>query len=382
MFTRYMCAATKSWSAASGRAEVKLFKRVHDWLDERFHFAELIGPLKKKTVPVHKLTYWYFLGGITLFLFMIQVCTGILLLLYYRPGANESFESVQYIMTRVQFGWLVRSIHSWGANLMVLTAFAHMFSVVFLKSYRKPRELTWISGMLLLFLTLGFGFSGYLLPWNTLAFFATKVGTEITGQVPVVGHGLMVFLRGGEEVTAATVTRFFGFHVAVLPGITTLLVLVHLALVQYFGMSVPPGVEARWAANPAEARQMKFFPNFFLREMMAWYIALGVLGALAAILPWELGTKADPFAPAPAGIRPEWYFMFMFQTLKEIPAKVWFVDGEILGILVFGVAGMLWMLLPFFEQMGRGRGRKAVMGAAVFALCYIIAMTIYGYVAK
>lgn len=361
---------------------MSLFTSVQNWLDERFHWAELIGPLKKKTVPVHKLSYWYFLGGITLFLFMIQVGTGILLLLYYRPGANEAFESVQYIMTRVQFGWLVRSIHSWAANLMILTAFAHMFSVVFLRAYRKPREMTWLSGMLLLFLAMGFGFSGYLLPWNTLAFFATKVGTEITGQVPLIGHSMMVFLRGGEEVTGATLTRFFGFHVAVLPGLTTLLILIHLALVQYFGMSVPPGLEARWKTTPGEARQMKFFPNFLLRELMAWYIALGVLGALAAILPWELGTKADPFAAAPAGIRPEWYFMFMFQTLKKIPAKLWFLDGEVVGILVFGAAGLLWMLLPFFDHLGRGRGRRFIMGAGVFALTYIIAMTIYGYLAK
>jgi quinol-cytochrome oxidoreductase complex cytochrome b subunit len=361
---------------------VNVITRFQGWFAERFHLADIIEPLKKKTVPVHRLSYWYFLGGITLFLFMIQVCTGILLLLYYRPGANEAFESVQYIMTRVQFGWLVRSIHSWAANLMILTAFAHMFSVVFLRAYRKPRELTWLSGMLLLFLALGFGFSGYLLPWNTLAFFATKVGTEITGQVPVVGHSLMVFLRGGEDVTGATLTRFFGFHVAVLPGLITLFILIHLALVQYFGMSVPPGVEARWKASPAEARQMHFFPNFFLRELMAWYIALGVLGALAAILPWELGTKADPFASAPAGIRPEWYFMFMFQTLKKIPAKIGFLDGEVVGILVFGAAGLIWTLLPFFDQAGKGRGRKLFMGAGIFALAYIIAMTFYGYMAK
>jgi quinol-cytochrome oxidoreductase complex cytochrome b subunit len=361
---------------------VKFFTRVQGWLDERFHWAELIAPVREKTVPTHKYSYWYFLGGITLFLFLIQVCTGILLLLYYRPGANDSFESVQYIMTRVQFGWLIRSIHSWAANLMILTAFAHMFSVVFLRAYRKPRELTWLSGMLLLFLAMGFGFSGYLLPWNTLAFFATKVGTEIAGQVPIIGHSLMVFLRGGEDVTGATVTRFFGFHVALLPLLTTLLVLVHLALVQYFGMSVPPGVEARSKASPGETRQMKFFPNFFLRELMAWYIALGVLGALAAILPWELGTKADPFASAPAGIRPEWYFMFMFQTLKKIPAKIGFLDGEVVGILVFGVAGVLWLLLPFFDQLGQGRGRRFIMGAGAFALSYIVAMTVYGYLAK
>src|SRR5512146_654555 len=199
--------------------------RVHHWLDERLDLKDTLAPLEHKTVPMHKLSYWYFLGGITLFLFMIQVCTGILLLLYYRPGANEAFESVQYIMTRVQFGWLIRSIHSWAANLMVFTAIAHMFSVLFLRAYRKPRELTWVSGMVLLFLVMGFGFSGYLLPWNMLAFFATKVGTEITGQVPIVGKPLMIFLRGGDDVTGATLTRFFGFHVAVLPGLATILLL-------------------------------------------------------------------------------------------------------------------------------------------------------------
>src|SRR5271157_5032046 len=225
--------------------------RLVRWLDERFGWEDLLAPLRHKTVPVHKLSYWYFLGGITLFLFVIQVLTGILLLLYYRPGANEAFESVQYIMTQVQFGWLIRSIHSWSANLMIFTAFAHMFSVLFLKAYRKPRELTWVSGVLLLFLVMGFGFSGYLLPWNTLAFFATKVGTEIAGQVPIIGKPMMVFLRGGEEVTGATLTRFFGFHVAVLPGLATLLILLHVVLVQRVGISVPPKLEMEGDANPA-----------------------------------------------------------------------------------------------------------------------------------
>ncbi len=360
---------------------MSLLSGTKEWLDERFGWAELIAPLRKKTVPIHGLSYWYFLGGITLFLFVTQVVTGILLLLYYRPSANEAFESVQYIMTRVQFGWLIRSIHSWSANLMIFTAFAHMFSVLFLRAYRKPRELTWVSGMLLLFLALGFGFSGYLLPWNTLAFFATKVGTDIAGQVPLIGRHIMIFLRGGEEVTGATLTRFFGFHVALLPGITTVLLALHLGLVQRFGISVPPSVEARWKEHPDEAREMKFFPNFMLRELMAWYIALGVLGALAALLPWELGTKADPFAPAPAGIRPEWYFMFMFQTLKLIPAKIGPVDGELVGILLFSLAGLVWLLLPFFDS-GRGRAQRYIVGAGVFVLAYMAVMTTYGYMAK
>ena len=359
-----------------------MLARVRDWLDQRFGWAELIAPLKKKTVPVHRFSYWYFLGGITLFLFFIQVGTGILLLLYYRASANEAFESVQYIMTQVQFGWLVRSIHSWAANLMILSAFLHMFSVLFLRAYRKPRELTWVSGMVLLALALGFGFSGYLLPWNTLAFFATKVGTEVAGQIPLVGRWLVIFLRGGEEVTGATLTRFFGFHVALLPGITTIFLALHLLLVQRFGISVPPSIEKEWQTPGGGAREIRFFPNFLLRELMAWYVALGVLGVLAALLPWELGTKADPFAPAPAGIKPEWYFMFMFQTLKIIPAKIGFLDGELLGVLFFAAAGLLWVLLPFFDSEGRGRAQRWILGAGIFALTYIAGMTAYAYLVK
>jgi cytochrome b6 len=360
---------------------MRVAAQVRDWLDERFGWDELTHFLRKKTVPVHRYSYWYFLGGMTLFLFLVQVLTGILLLLYYRPTANEAFESVQYITTRVPFGWLIRSIHSWAANLMILFAFAHMFSVLFLRAYRKPRELTWVSGMVLLLLAMGFGFSGYLLPWNTLAFFATKVGTDIVRQVPVVGHWLMVFLRGGEDVTGATLSRFFGLHVAVLPGITTMLLLLHLLLVQRFGISVPPGEEATWRSQPPEKRDMPFFPNFLLRELMAWYVALGVLGALAALAPWELGTKADAFAPAPAGIKPEWYFLWMFQTLKLIPAKLGPLDGEMVGVLAFGVAGGLWLLLPFFDR-GEGRAPRWIAGAGVFALVYMTAMSVYGYLAS
>ncbi len=356
--------------------------RTTDWLDEHFRYSEILALLRKKTVPVHRFSYFYFLGGMTLFLFGIQVVTGILLLLYYRPTPNDAFESVQYIMTQVRFGWLIRSIHSWGANVMILTAFAHMFSVFFLKSYRKPRELTWLSGIALLAIVLGFGFSGYLLPWNTLSFFATKVGTDIPGQIPGIGKWTMTFLRGGEDVTAATLTRFFGFHVALLPGLATLFIGLHLLLVQRFGMSVPPSLEAEWRAKPAAQREVSFFPNFLLRELMAWYIVLAILGALAAFLPWGLGVKADPFAPAPAGIRPEWYFMFMFQTLKLLPAKIGPIAGDLVGVCGFGLAGLVWTLLPFFDRESRGRTTRWIAGAGVFALTYIIAMTAFGYLAK
>ncbi len=353
--------------------------QVRDWLDERFGWDDLVAFIRHKTVPLHRYSYWYYLGGITLFLFTLQVVTGILLLLYYRPTPSDAFGSVQYIMTQVHFGWLIRSIHSWGANLMIFTAFAHMFSVAFFKAYRKPRELTWLSGIILLFLVLGFGFSGYLLPWNTLAFFATTVGTNLIGQVPLAGPWLLTFLRGGADVTGATLGRFFAFHVALLPGLATAFLLTHLLLVQRFGISVPPSLEPAWQAKPPAEREIRFFPNFMLRELMAWYLALGALGTLAALRPWGLGTKADPFASAPAGIRPEWYFMFMFETLKLIPARVGFMTGEALGVLVFGLAAVAWTLLPFLDRGGTGRKRRWAAGAVVFALGYVVGMTLYGY---
>ena len=353
-----------------------LRRRILNWLDERFGAGSVDEFLRHKTVPLHRHSIWYYFGGMTLFLFVVQVLTGILLLLYYRPTANDAFESVQFIMTQVRFGWLIRSIHSWSANLMILAAFVHMFSAYFLKAYRKPRELTWISGMLLFVLVLGFGFSGYLLPWNTLAFFATRVGTEMAGSVPLIGKWLLVFLRGGEEVAGATLTRFFGFHVAVLPGLVTLLLAVHLFLVQRLGMSVPLSVEQRIAEGTEPARSMPFFPNFLLRDIMGWYAALGVLGALAAIFPWELGTKADPFASAPAGIRPEWYFLFMFQTLKYLPAKLLFLEGEFAGLLVFALAAAVWIAVPFLDyKAGFGRVTRLFTGLGVFALVFIAVMS-------
>ncbi len=345
------------------------------WLDERLGLSAIREFMAHKTVPVHSGSIWYFFGGVTLFLFAIQVITGMLLLLYYRPSATEAYESVQFIMTKVKFGWLVRSIHSWSANLMVLTAFIHMFSVVFLHSYRRPREVTWFSGLALLGLALGFGFSGYLLPWNTVSYFATKVGTDMAASVPVIGTAIARLLRGGEEVGGATLTRFFGFHVAVLPGITTMILLVHLVLVQKHGMSAPPKADAT-----GPLKQMPFFPNFFLRELIAWYGALAVLAALATFFPWELGEKADPFAPAPAGIRPEWYFLAPFYTLKLIPSHVAGMEGELLGLMGFGLLAMGWVSLPFWAVTGQGEIRKRLAGGVALALLvYLMVFSALGY---
>ncbi len=356
-------------------AAPELKSKTLDWVDERTGWRIARDMMDHKVVPLHAGTAWYYFGGITLFLAGIQLGTGILLMLYYRPTVAEAFDSVRFIMTRVEFGWLIRSIHSWSANLLILAAFVHMFSVVFTRAYRRPRELTWLSGIALLGLMLGFGFSGYLLPWNQISYFATKVGTDVAGSMPFAGPAIARFLRGGEDVGGATLTRFFDFHVIVLPLITFSLIGFHLLMVQKHGMSTPSHIA------PSKLGKMKFFPNFFLRELMVWYGVLAVLGTLAAIFPWELGEKADPFASAPAGIRPEWYFLAQFYTLKLIPSHVWIFEGEILGLLGFGALAVVWVLLPFWEARPDGSNRtRLATGAGIFLIAYLITFTYLGYV--
>lgn len=333
--------------------------------------------LQKKTVPVHKHSIWYYTGGFCLFLIMLQVVTGILLLLYYRPTAESAFESVQFIMTKVQYGWLFRSLHSWAANLLMASLFIHMFATFFLKSYRKPRELTWITGVILFMLALGFGFTGYLLPWNTLALTATKVGTDIAGLVPFIGKYLMIFLRGGEEVTGATLTRLFGVHVAVLPVITAMVLGIHILLVQIHGMSIPISLEK----SKAEIKEKPFFPTFILHDVLGWLITFGVLAALAALFPWELGTKADPLAPTPPGIHPEWYLIFTYQTLKFAPSRILFFPGDAVVIFMFLVGVTFWILVPFLDkksQQGLPGRRFTIIG--LLLVVYIIVMTILAYI--
>jgi cytochrome b6 len=344
---------------------------VYQWLDDRLAVGKLRELGAHKTVPVHRYTVFYYLGGMTLFFFLVQVMTGILLMLYYRPSAEEAFESVEFIMTTVPFGWLIRSIHSWSANLMVFFAFAHLVTVYFMKAYRPPREITWVTGCLLLFLAMGFGFSGYLLPWNQLAFFATKVGTDIPGAMPIVGEWILRFMRGGDRVGGGTLSRFYGWHVAILPAITCTVLGLHLLLVQMKGMSAPKN----------EKRSMKFIPHFAVRDLFGWLVALGVLAALAALLPWELGEKADPFAPAYQNIRPEWYFVFMFQTLKLVPGgEIAGLEYEAIPILLFGLGGLVMALVPFLDRdASRTRRSKLFSAGGAAALLFIIGMTVWGY---
>ena len=349
---------------------------VYDWIDQRLSVTEALKIARKKTVPVHAHSFWYYWGGITLLLFLVQAFTGVLLLLYYRPG-GEAYESVRQITYQMQFGWLIRSAHSWSANLMILAIFIHMFSVFFMKAYRMPREFGWFSGMGLLMVAVLFGFSGYLLPMDELSYFATKVGLQMIASLPLVGHHLADLIRGGPDVNEFTVERFFALHVVVLPAMFLPLLGFHLWLVQKHGNAVPQSE----ALKPLEHRRaIPFFPNFFAKDMAMWLIALNVLALMASLFPWGLGKPADALMPAPAGIHPEWYFMPAFEALKLLGKILPGAAGEAAGMLLFNGALVLWLLIPFYDgasKTGRRGRRTHYLGIA--AVSAVAALTIGGY---
>lgn len=220
----------------------QIFNRVLDWVDERIGLRDLIAAALHVTIP--RSAHTYYLGGITLFFFGVQATTGILLALYYQPTPEAAYDSILYIMNQTNFGWLIRSVHAWSANMMIVFCVLHLLRIVAQGAYKKPREITWMVGMGLLFVTLGFGFTGYLLPWDQRAYWATTVGTEIAGSVPFVGAAVRELLRGGSDVGTLTLSRFFGVHMLVMPLTLVGLVGLHLLIVHQQGLADPESDES------------------------------------------------------------------------------------------------------------------------------------------
>lgn len=356
---------------------------LRGWIDRRYQLTPLFEFLRHKEVPLgtHWMG-WYYLGGVTMFFFIVQVITGVLLLMYYQPGEATAYESIRFLTTKVPFGWLIRSIHSWSAHLMIISLVLHMFSTMMLKAYRPPREITWVSGYLLFLLTLGFGFSGYLLPWNKLAYFATTVGTNIVRSVPFLGNWLLQVLRGGQDVTINTLYRFFAAHVVILPLAFVGVIGLHLLLIQRQGMAPPIG-------TTHASRGMKFFPSFALRDVLLWLAALMLLVTLAVFLPygpgipgmdWELGSKADAMAPAYPGIKPEWYFLWEYQLLKEFPPHLFGLEGPQVCLFAIAILLGIWAIVPWLDRRAyRNTTSPAFSDFAWGAILFLTYLTLMGW---
>jgi len=353
--------------------DLKIKDSLVRWFGDRFDLEGLKGPLEyqlRKPLPRH-VSWFHTLGSMSLFLFISQVVTGILLLVYYRPTVNEAFESVKFIMTTAYMGWLFRQIHAWGAQLMIVVVFLHMLRTYFMGSYKKPREVTWLLGVCLFLATLIFGFTGYLLPWNQLAYWATTVGTELAGAVPLVGEWIKTLLRGGSAVGSETLSRFFVIHVIVLPWIMFFLIIAHLVLVRLQGIAT---LERVGEEKPVK-EGIPFFPHHMLKEGIVFFILFGVLITLSILVPFDLGEKANTLQ-TPYAVKPEWYFLPFYQILKCFP--------KLLGIFVVAIGPAALFLWPFLDRSKERMPSKRPF-ATSFCIAVLLSLLFFGllgYVAE
>jgi ubiquinol-cytochrome c reductase cytochrome b subunit len=308
-------------------------------------------------------------GSLLLFAFLLQVVTGILLSMNYAPTVDSAWPSVKFIQEDVPLGALIRGLHHWGSSAMVILLLLHLLQVFIWGAYKKPRELTWMAGVLLLFCTLGLSFTGYLLPWDQKAYWATKVGLGIASTTPGIGDSLRTLLQGGPQMGNLTLTRFFSIHVFVLPGLVIFLVVVHLYLFRLHG--VTPG----WwqSAEQLRAQEEPFWPKQLLKDAVVWLVFLSALAWWCFQRPAPLEAQADPSQPYEA--RPEWYFMFLFQLLRYFHGPY-----EIVGTFVLPT--LFFLLLFFWPFLDRGpqrapKRRPVAIGLLSLGTIGLISLTIF-----
>jgi cytochrome b6 len=337
---------------------------------EKMNYASMV---QKKEVPVHRLSWGYYLGGLALFFFAVQVVTGLMLLFYYQPTVSDAHASVEYITDHVPAGGLVRNLHAWASSLMIGSVMFHLLTAFAMKAFARPREMTWVTGVVLLGLTFAFGFTGYLLPWHQIAVNATKIGLQTIEEIGsyLPGHmaawpkAIKEIVQGEASVGQATLSRFFALHVIILPlGMAATLGL-HLLSVQLHGMSRGVDEEPR--------RQDPFFPTFFLKDLSVWGVAFMVLFILGICLPFEslfaypLFEPFNPKGSTPDGIKPEWYFFWVYYPLELLPFWVILVGQGALGAVLLATP---WIF--------RQTNRRTLGVLAMAAGTYLVIMTLFG----
>ncbi len=352
---------------------------VLDYLSARLPLEHLSfrSLVEKKDVPVHRLSWAYYLGGLALFFFLVQLVTGLLLLFYYEPTVSDAHTSVEHLTRNVVGGALIRNLHTWAASAMILTVVVHLLTTFAMKAFSRPRELTWVTGVGLLLVTYAFGFTGYLLPWHQIAVNATKVGLQSIEQMGAYLPGALAglparlkeLIQGGPAVGQATLSRFYAVHVVVLPLAAFALLGIHLLSVQLHGMS--PGVD-----RPT-GRTERFFPFFVLKDFSLWGVVFLLLFVLALTLPFEsffsypLFEAYDALGSTPEGIKPEWYFFFVYYPLELLP--FWLVaTGTGAALAVVGAAP--WI---FRRTSRRTLGILAAVAALYFAVATLFGQAIY-----
>ena len=329
-------------------------ERLLGWVDHRTGVETAVRNFLYEEIPASSGWHQVF-GSVALFLFLVQAFTGILLAVNYAPTPGDAYNSVRYILTELTAGRLIRGLHHWGASMMIAVVVLHMAQAFLYGAYKKPREVTWALGVLLLLLTLAYGLTGYLLPWDNRAYWGTVVATQLAAGVPVIGPYLSRLLGGQGSIGVVTFARFFGLHVLLLPAATALLIASHVYLVRKHGVTPAPGDEI--------LPRRKFYPEQIFKDTVAIFAAFTLLFVLAVTVRVPLERLADPtdtsYIP-----RPDWYFLFLFQTLKLFEGPL-----EILGSVVLpGVAVAVLLLVPFIDRRRMVRVTRRTTAFAALAL--------------
>jgi len=313
------------------------------WLKKSFPIdQEALIELTAEPIPNHLKRWWWALGGTPLYMFVVQVITGIMLIFYYVPETDRAYDSIAYITYSTDFGWLIRSIHRWASNIMIASLILHMLRVFFTRTYQPPRDINWMFGVVLFLLTLVFGFTGYSLVYEQMSYWAMKVGTGIAGATPFIGEWIADFMRGGDEIGQNTLTRFYLFHVVLLPFTIVLAVSGHLYLIRTHGVS-----ELKFKGQEETAKKtFPLWPDHVFTELIMVSIIMIMLVSLALLFPVHLGDPANPNV-TPLHIKPEWYFYPVFRWLKITNLTV-----GVLGPMIFLAILFLWPYIDkFFDKI-------------------------------
>jgi len=326
--------------------------------------GEQLRELTNEPVPYHLKRWWFCLGGTPAFLFGVQIATGIMLAVYYQPSASAAYESIEHVTNHVSYGWYLRSLHKWGATLMIAAVVLHQMRVYFTGAYRCPRELNWMIGMCLLVTTLVLGFTGYSLVYEQLSYWGATVGANIGARVPVAGGLLKTALLGGNEYNERTLSRLYVLHVAVLPAFMCALLVLHIALLRLHGVAeIAP-------APPGEPPTFNFFPDHLLTELMVGLSLMILLSALACIHPATMGPPADPLS-TPDAIKPEWYFYVTFRWLKLFSGTFAVLS---LGFVLFAMFAWPFVDAALERVLPR---REASVWIGVVAVLTIVGFTLW-----
>ncbi len=353
------------------------------WIDARFPLTSLFKEHLSEYYAPKNFNFWYYFGSLALLVLVIQILSGIFLTMHYKPDASQAFGSVEYIMRDVPWGWLVRYIHSTGASMFFVVVYLHMMRGLLYGSYRKPRELIWIFGVLIYLCLMAEAFFGYLLPWGQMSYWGAQVIVNLFSAVPFIGEDLSIWIRGDYVVSDATLNRFFAFHVIAIPLVLVGLVAAHIIALHEVGSNNPDGVEIKKTKDPKTGIPVDgipFHPYYTVKDIVGVVVFLMVFSIIVFFMP-EFGgyfLEYNNFVPAdplktPAHIAPVWYFTPYYAMLRAVPAMF---GSQFPGVVVMGAAVLIFFALPWLDRGKvksiRYRGPKFKTALAVFVVSFVI----------